>query len=136
MSNRVIQFADSERWAVYQSTSESLYIPIFHSEPAARIFCAYYDAHRGRADYSDDAQMRLASLIFAFVSESMPADKLPIEWALALDPAPDDWEQSDGEWFACPDLSAIDSDATMAAFFLEKLAAFIACESPANGRKF
>lgn len=132
MSNRVVQFADSERWAVYQSTSESMYIPIFNSELAARIFCAHYDAHRGRANYSDEAQMRLASLIFAFVNESMPADDLPASWALALDPAPDDWEPSDGKWFALPDLSAIDSDATMAAFFLEKLAAFIACKSPAN----
>lgn len=89
MGNRVIKFEGEDRWAVWQSTSESMWSPTFLAEMDAAIFAEWYwrRGYGGLERYEDSFQMNLAGEIRMFLDEAFGTDKhgdrneaLPAAW--------------------------------------------------------
>ncbi|MGA9668387.1 MAG: hypothetical protein WBQ94_04220 [Terracidiphilus sp.] len=103
MGTYPVKFEHEERWAVYQSTSESMYSPTFGAWLPAFLFAEHYGSAQSRAelfllDFSDAAQEALHADIEAWFEATFPHDPrysahtdmrvLPQSWLDELEPLP------------------------------------------------
>ena len=77
-----------EGWGCYQSSSCTMYLPIFATEVQAEAFAAFYTRPDWKY-FSDDWQMRVASAIRFTIGEDKT--EFPAEWGS------DTWQDEDDE---------------------------------------
>jgi hypothetical protein len=116
-----VKFEDDDKWAIYQSTSESMFSPCFYEELTAHIFAAYYWLRLANrtTDYSDSFQTNFASDITVWLDEIAPKGgkwmwrSFPLAWVKEYDPEPADWDSiTDGAY----EHMTLDADDLVAAF--------------------
>jgi ribosomal protein S18 len=58
MSTYAVHIPSEHRWAVFQSSSGTMYSPTFSDELSAQLFALYYSTSRGRAVFFDLVKRR------------------------------------------------------------------------------
>lgn len=107
MSYYTVKFEveDLDRWGVYDSRSETMFLPVFSEELAAELFCAFYLDIRQKCSgsllipakpFTEEYQTELASDIRQFMDATLPGldgksryRVIPDAWLLDLYPMPD-----------------------------------------------
>lgn len=121
MATYPVKFENEDTWAVFQSTSCSMFSPTFSNALEAHIFAAHYWMRNSvlpHEEYSDYWQTNFASDIHMFVDERMPEEEktnlrvLPVEWIKEFDPEPWYWNPAEDGAYE----SAFDSDNLVEAF--------------------
>lgn len=150
MSTSVIKFEGSDQWAVYQSTSECMYSPVFYDALEAHIFAAHYrltDTLRPHEHYTDKWQMHFSITVRDFLDEVAPKPKhgqwseraLSVAWIKELDPIPYGWDEAEDGVYECSfdEFSLViafeEGDRPKMDFVMGELYAWIAKQTPLPG---
>jgi hypothetical protein len=91
MANYAVELRDHDRWAVFHSTSGTMYAPTFEERLAAEIFAQHFAGPH--VDNSEAHQVNVGLQILTFLDEVAPkgsrkrayARTLSLEWMKKLD---------------------------------------------------
>lgn len=133
-----IDVVESGAWAVYHSTSDTLFSPVFYDELVAQIFAVYYGRRRCALEqYTESAQQLIASAILAMVDEVFPEKDgvrvVPDDKCAQLNPPPDYYDERERADWVCTAYSVDeliadldrDYDGTHADLIMEWLKAYL-----------
>jgi hypothetical protein len=105
MATYPVELPSEHRWAIFHSTSGTMFSPTFLEEDElnAVMFAAYYAGQRSWFTLDEETQTRLALHISMFLDELAPRPapgqerQLPLAWQQACDPNWNEEEHEEGE---------------------------------------